>query len=96
MIRKFATIAAFALVAATATLNTARADDNDFVASKTFESTVSGDDLSAEDRLLIVNGNSGRVVYNDGRNDLFCVTRVVFSHYDYYGRPHYKRTMRCR
>ena len=54
------------------------------------------DDLSAEDRLLIVNGNSGRVVYNDGRNDLFCVTRVVFSHYDYYGRPHYKRTMRCR
>jgi hypothetical protein len=36
------------------------------------------------------------VIYDDGRNDLFCVTRVVFSSYDHYGRPHYRRTMRCR
>lgn len=48
------------------------------------------------DRLLIVNGNSGRVIYDDGRNDLFCVTRVVVARHDWDGRPVYKRTMRCR
>jgi hypothetical protein len=57
---------------------------------------IDADPATAEDRLLIVNGNSGRVIYDDGRNDLFCVTRVVFSYYDHYGRPHYRRTMRCR
>ncbi|MCW1841886.1 hypothetical protein [Prosthecomicrobium hirschii] len=57
---------------------------------------IDADPAPAEDRLLIVNGNSGRVIYDDGRNDLFCVTRVVFSYYDHYGRPHYRRTMRCR
>ena len=48
------------------------------------------------DRLLIVNGNTGHVVYDDGRNDLFCVTRRYVTHYTYYGRPVHRRTMRCR
>jgi hypothetical protein len=51
---------------------------------------------SSNDRLLIVNGNTGRVVYDDGRDDLFCVTRRYVAYYDYYGRPVHRRTMRCR
>ena len=47
-------------------------------------------------RLLIVNGNSGRVVYDDGRDDLFCVTRRHFVGYNEYGRRIFRRTMRCR
>ena len=50
----------------------------------------------AKERLLIVNGNSGRVVYDDGRNDLFCVTRKVCVGYTFSGRPIYERTMVCR
>ena len=49
-----------------------------------------------QDRLLIVNGNNGHVIYNDGRNDLFCVTRRYVAYYNYYGRPVFRRTMRCR
>jgi hypothetical protein len=50
----------------------------------------------AQDRLLIVNGNNGHVVYDDGRDDLFCVTRRYVAYYNYYGRPVYRRTIRCR
>jgi hypothetical protein len=50
----------------------------------------------SNDRLLIVNGNTGRVVYDDGRDDLFCVTRRHVAYYDYHGRPVTRRTMRCR
>jgi hypothetical protein len=49
-----------------------------------------------QDRLLIVNGNNGHVVYDDGRNDLFCVTRRYVAYYNYYGRPVFRRTIRCR
>jgi hypothetical protein len=48
------------------------------------------------DRLLIVNGNSGRVVYDDGRNDLFCVTRRHFIGYNDDGHRVFRRSMRCR
>lgn len=47
-------------------------------------------------RLLIVNANSGHVIYDDGRDDLFCVTRRRLVGYDYYGRRVYHRRMRCR
>jgi len=50
----------------------------------------------ADQRLLIVNGNNGHVVYDDGRDDLFCVTRRVIVGYTHTGRPIYRRTMRCR
>jgi hypothetical protein len=49
----------------------------------------------ADDRLMIVSGNSGRVIYDDGRDDLFCVTRV-YGWYDGYGYFHRRRTMHCR
>ena len=52
-------------------------------------------DPSADDRLLIVDGASDQVIYDDGRDDLFCVTRVQ-AWRDYYGYRHYYRTMRCR
>jgi hypothetical protein len=48
------------------------------------------------ERLLIVNGNTGRVVYDDGRDDLFCVTRRYVAYYNHFGRPVHRRTMRCR
>lgn len=53
-------------------------------------------ETSADDRLLIVNGNTGHVIYDDGRNDLFCVTRTVVVGYTPYGWPIYRRKMRCR
>jgi hypothetical protein len=49
----------------------------------------------ADDRLMIVSGNTGRVIYDDGRDDLFCVTRA-YGWYDAYGYFHRSRTMRCR
>jgi hypothetical protein len=51
---------------------------------------------AANDRLMIVNGNNGHVIYDDGRDDLFCVTRKVIVGYNEYGYPIRKRTMRCR
>jgi hypothetical protein len=60
--------------------------------------SLAGPSLAEEgnDRLLIVNGNSGRVIYDDGRDDLFCVTRRRFVGYNDYGRRIWRRTMRCR
>lgn len=51
---------------------------------------------AANDRLMIVNGNTGHVIYDDGRDDLFCVTRKVIVGYNEWGYPIRKRTMRCR
>lgn len=51
---------------------------------------------SADDRLMIVNGKTGRVIYDDGKDDLFCVTRKVIIGYDEDGDPIRKRVMRCR
>ncbi len=50
---------------------------------------------TADDRLMIVNGNTGNVIYDDGYDDLYCVTRVHHWH-DAYGYRHRYRTMRCR
>lgn len=50
----------------------------------------------SNDRLLIVNGNSGHVIYDDGRDDLFCVTRRRVVGYDDYGHRIWRRRMRCR
>ena len=53
---------------------------------------------NAEDanRLMIVNGNTGRVLYDDGRDDLFCVTRQYVAGYTWSGRRVVRRTLRCR
>ena len=51
---------------------------------------------AGQDRLMIVDGNKRRVVYDDGRNDLYCVTRRRVVGYNDYGRPIYRRNMRCR
>ena len=51
---------------------------------------------SADERLLIVNGHSGHVIYDDGHDDLFCVTRRPVIGYDDWGHPVRRRTMRCR
>lgn len=62
-------------------------------------STIAATGARAEDaneRLMIVNGNSGHVIYDDGRDDLFCVTRRRVVGHDEYGRRIWRRTMRCR
>ena len=51
---------------------------------------------TADERLLIVNGNTDQVIYDDGYNDLFCVTRVHVVGYNYWGHRIYRRSMRCR
>jgi hypothetical protein len=51
---------------------------------------------ATNDRLLIVNGSSGHVIYDDGKDDLFCVTRKVIVGYNQWGYPIRKRSMRCR
>ena len=48
------------------------------------------------ERLVIVNGNTHHVIYDDGRDDLFCVTRRIVVGYTDAGRPIVRRTMRCR
>ena len=62
------------------------------------QAQITSDEMQSEsqDRLMIVNGNSGRVVYDDGRDDLYCVTRRYTAAYDYYGRPIRRRSMNCR
>jgi hypothetical protein len=50
----------------------------------------------SNDRLMVVNGNTGHVIYNDGRDDLYCVTRRRVVAHDEWGRPIYRRKMRCR
>jgi hypothetical protein len=61
---------------------------------QTAQTTETGS--AADDRLLIVNGNTGHVIYDDGRDDLFCVTRKVVVGYNEWGYPIRKRTMTCR
>jgi len=57
---------------------------------------VDQSDVTPAERLLIVNGNTGHVLYDDGRNDLFCVIRRVVVDYNQLGRPIRKPVMRCR
>jgi D-alanyl-D-alanine carboxypeptidase len=94
----FHTVIAAALLAATVTAlapaahaQVASAGTDPFAATD----SATGPDQASE-RLMIVNRNTGRVIYDDGRNDLFCVTRVYIAGYNDWGRPIYRRNMRCR
>ncbi len=66
------------------------------IASLGIAGSAQAEEGAPTDRLLIVNGNTGRVVYDDGRDDLFCVTRRYVAGHNQYGRPVIRRTMRCR
>ncbi len=61
-----------------------------------FAAATAAEAKEAQDKLMIINGNTGRVIYDDGRDDLFCVTRRYVVRYNYWGRPIHRRTMRCR
>ncbi len=50
----------------------------------------------AKPYLVIADGDSGRIVYDDGYDDAFCITRRRFVGYDWYGRPMFRRVIRCR
>jgi hypothetical protein len=83
-------IVAAAAIAPAAHAQVAAAGSDPFAAS---DSVAAADQMS--DRLMIVNRNTGRVI-SDGRNDLFCATRVYIAGYNDWGRPIYRRSMRCR
>ena len=88
------TLAAIAMTTLTLSASAAKAESFS-------QKEMSGADLThveepTADRLLIVNGSNGRVIYDDGHDDLFCVTRKVVVGYDDWGQPIRKRTMRCR
>ena len=46
--------------------------------------------------LVVVNGDTDRVVYDDGYDDAFCVTRRRFVGFDFWGNPIFRRVVRCR
>jgi hypothetical protein len=85
-----------ALLLANASLSQAQTFD---MPQAQFGSEIEQNDFAQatdDQRLMIVNGNSGRVIYNDGRDDLYCQTRLRIAGYNHHGRPIYRRTMRCR
>lgn len=88
MIRPAVAVAALVLLAAT---DAGLASQNAKVAHNAAASPS-----ESNNRLMIIDGNSGRVIYDDGRDDMFCVTRRYFVGWDYYGRRLYRRTMGCR
>ena len=51
---------------------------------------------SSDSRLVVVNGNSGRVIFDDGRDDVICVYRRNTIGYDDYGRAVRRGRMHCR
>lgn len=75
---------------------TATAQAESFLQEQASEQDLTNVADSADDRLLIVNGSSGHVIYDDGKDDLFCVTRKVVVGYNEWGYPIRKRTMHCR
>ncbi len=62
----------------------------------TADRALAGEATPAADRLIIVNGNTGHVVFNDGYDDLICVTHRYVAYYNYWGRPMVRRSVRCR
>jgi hypothetical protein len=88
------TLAAIAIAALTLAATAAKAEG--FLQEQSSAQTLTDVAATDADRLLIVNGNNGHVIYDDGRDDLFCVTRKVVVGYDDWGHPIRKRTMRCR
>jgi hypothetical protein len=89
MIRPAVAVAMLVLLAAT---NPGLAGQNENVAPNAAAPASN----ESNNRLMIINGNSGRVIYDDGRDDMFCVTRRYFAGWDYYGRRLYRHTMGCR
>jgi hypothetical protein len=51
---------------------------------------------SDDQRLMIVNTNTGQVIYNNGIPDLFCATGLVVVGHTHQGRRIVRRTMICR
>jgi hypothetical protein len=89
MIRPAVAVAALALLAAT---DAGLASQN----AKVAHNAAAAAPNERYNRLMIINGDSGHVIYDDGRDDMFCVTRRYFVGWDYYGRRLYRRTMGCR
>jgi hypothetical protein len=57
---------------------------------------VSDDTPVFREKLMIVDRNAGRVIYDDGNDDLFCSVRRKFAGYRHDGRPRYRRIVTCR
>jgi hypothetical protein len=88
------TSAALALVTLLSPANPGLAGQNVNSVSKAATPAPQSD--RADNRLLIVNGVSGRVMYDDGHEDMFCVTRRYLIGWNDAGRRIYQRNMSCR
>jgi hypothetical protein len=89
--------ASFAFVPAAHAEYDAPSSEGQAAASYIADQTVGAEDQTAgQDRLLIFDRNKRRVIYDDGRNDLFCATGVYVAGYTWNGYPIYRRNMRCR
>ena len=45
---------------------------------------------------VIADGDSGQILYDDGNDDAFCITRRRIVGYDWFGNPIVRRVTRCR
>jgi hypothetical protein len=52
-------------------------------------------DARKNNRFHVVDGDTGQVLYNDGRNDGGCVFRRRFVGYDYWGNPRFRKVYHC-
>lgn len=89
MIRASLAAAALAIAAATPSF----AGPNDAAAPPPAAATAHRD---ASNRLLIVDGHSGRVVYDDGYDNEFCVIRRHVIGWTWDGRRIIRRDLVCR
>jgi hypothetical protein len=89
-------IAALSLAAVAVTVAPAAHAENFAAPEYAAPESASAPSANAQDRLMIVSRNTGKVIYDDGRNDLFCVTQRYIAGYTEYGRPIVRRSMRCR
>jgi hypothetical protein len=65
-------------------------------ASVGFGATADAKSHGPKNGFVIADGDTGRVLYDDGNDDAFCVTRRRFVGFDWYGEPIFRRVTRCR
>jgi hypothetical protein len=60
-----------------------------------FSALISTAEARPNSRFWVGDADTGRVVYDDGRDDGGCIFRRAFAGYDWSGRPIYRKVFRC-
>ena len=61
----------------------------------TISTLISSAEARPNNRFWVGDADTGRVVYDDGRNDGGCIFHRVFAGYDWSGRPVFRKVFRC-